>query len=161
MRYTYIIIIVLLTFISIVVNSCCTEKHCVGADDLENVFLLNFSESEVDSVFVVSYRKGSDFKTVADSFIVPKVILPNNDSLVNVRYDMFLWGKRINTDYDYRIIFSKINRAYRISGFKTSKDECNGCYPGFVKDYFKRLDGYEINGVFKNLGFIQIDKNID
>jgi len=46
-------------------------------------------------------------------------------------------------------------------GFKTSKSECNSCSPWFIKDYYTRLDGYEINGKFKSLGYIEIDKNAD
>jgi hypothetical protein len=147
---------ILLFLIAIGLNSCCTEKYCLGADNLDEVILENFASSDMDSIFVVSYKKGSDFRTVVDSFMVTQC-----DSLTNTRYVMALGGKRMNAGSDYQIYFSSINKYYKIMGFRTSKSECNSCSPSFIKDNYTRLDGYEINGKFKSLGFIEIDKNAD
>ncbi len=145
-----ILAIILWLLISIGINSCCPMIMCVGADDLEDIFLMNFASAETDSVFVVAYKKGSDFRTVLDSFMVPRT-----DSVNTVRYDLFLGGKKISTSNDNKIYFTKVSKIYKISGFKTSEAKCKNCYD------FKRLDGYEINGKFKSLGYIEIDKDTD
>ncbi len=146
-----ILAIVLCLLISLGINSCgCPMIKCIGADDLEDIFLMNFASNETDSVFVVSYKKGSDFRTMLDSFMVPK-----RDSLNSKRFDLFLGGKKISTSNDNKIYLTKANKVYKISGFKTSEAECKSCYN------YTRLDGYEINGKFKSLGYIEIDKDTD
>ena len=132
-------------------NSCgCPAIKCMGANDLGDLFLLNFDSDETDSVFVVSYKKDSDFRTVLDSFMAPK-----SDFRDSVRYDLFLGGKKISTRNDNKIYFTRINKIYKISGFKTSEAECKNCYN------YTQLDGYEINGKFKSLGYLEIDKETD
>jgi hypothetical protein len=123
---------ILLFLIAIGLNSCCTEKYCLGADNLDEVFLENFNPSDIDSIFVFAYKKGSDFKTVVDSFMVAQC-----DSLTNIRYFMALGGNKINTGNDYQIYFTSINKYYKIMGFKTSKSECNSCSPSFIKDTYR------------------------
>jgi len=159
--FQFIIGIILFTIISLFEVSCCTMKGCMGVNDLGTIMLKNFDSSDVDSVFVVSCIRGSGFRIVEDSFMVQKVILPSNDSSPYTWIDMFLWGDEINIKYDYQIYFTNIDRSYKIAGFKTIKDECNSCSPGFIKDYYTRLNGYELNGKFKPLGYLEIDKEMD
>ncbi len=110
--------IIFFLLISIGINSCCTKVYCLGADDLGDIFLMNFASAETDSVFVVSYKKGSNYRTVIDSFMVPR-----SDSLSNVRYDLYLGEKKISTNSDNKIYFTRANKTYKISGFKTSTAE--------------------------------------
>jgi hypothetical protein len=151
-----IFVFILCIVSSMVMNSCCAKVYCTGADDLGDIYLMNFTSDEIDSVFVVSYEKGSDFKTVIDSFLVPR-----SDSINNGRFDLFLGGKKISAGNDNRIYILKANKIYKITGFRTSKAECNGCSISFIRDSYTQLNGYEINDKFKSLGYIEIDKSAD
>lgn len=153
MLYSYVLILIFLPLILTGLNSCCTKRGCLGADQLDAVYLKNFAAIEVDSIFISSYKKDSDFKILTDSFMIERC-----DSFGNGNFYMFFNFKTIKMDNDYRIYFKKIDKVYQVKGFKTSKSECNDC---FIKDYYKRLDGYEINDKFKSLGFIEIDKDFD
>jgi hypothetical protein len=148
--------IILLFFISMGFHSCCKDKHCYGADDLKEIWLYNFASYEIDSVFFVSYKKGSDFRNVIDSFRVPRA-----DSMGYGSYYMYLYGEKITTNNDYKIYFTKINKIYQIMNFKTSESKCNNCSYSIIWYDFTRLDGYEINGKFKSINNISIDKDTD
>jgi hypothetical protein len=137
-------------------NSCCTEMYCHGADDMGDIELLNFSQEEVDTTCLVFYKNGSEFKIVEDSFMLEIGGSSKNYIFYGHSY------RKIGTDYDYKLYFTLINKVYRISGFKTSKAECNEqCFP--KKDYYSKVDGYEVNGKYKESSWpiLQIDQLID
>ena len=123
--------------------------YCFGADDIGDIEMLGFSETDVDSTFLVFYKKGSDFVVVEDSLML--------EILGHSTGDIFFGhsSRNISVDYDYRVYFTLIDREYTISGFKTSKAECNECFPR--KDYYDKIEGYEINGKYKDLSGLQID----
>jgi len=143
----------ILTLIVIGLNSCCSKKGCVGADQMDFAYLKNFEASEIDSISMVTYKKGTDFKTVIDSFMIEQCDTMGNDMCY-----MGFNGKMIQTSNDYAFYFTKINKVYRINGFKTGRAECNDC---FFPDYYTRLEGYEINGKWKETGFMEIDRDAD
>ena len=148
----YILIVLYLPLI-LSVNSCCSTEGCVGANQMDGIYLKNFATTDVDSIFISSYKKGTDFKIPTDSFMIEKC-----DSFGTGGYYMLFNYKIINIDNDYRIYFTTINKIYEVSGFQTSKAECNDCV---IPNYYTRLDAYEINLNLKHLGFIEIDKGFD
>jgi len=128
----------------------CTEMYCFGADDIGEIELLNFSREETDSVFLVFYKKDTQFKVVEDSIMLE--IYSYNDSTVFIGES----SRKISIDYDYIVNFSIIDKEYEITGFRTVKAECNiDCFP---KDYYYKIEGYEINGKYKELSVLQIDQ---
>jgi len=151
--FKYLIIIDIFLIFSFGLKSCCTEKYCFGANDIGDIELLSFSSIEVDSIFLVYFTKDSDFKGVVDSIMIETYQPIGSDKFYGHSY------RNISADYYYKIYFVSINKEYRISGFKTSKSECNDCF--IIKDYFTKLDGYEINGKYKESAIIQIDKYND
>ena len=150
---SYSLIISLLIIFSIGLNSCCTKMYCPGADDMGPIEFLNFSSGETDSVFLVYYSKGSDFKMVVDSF--PLEIHPSSEG------DKFYGFSPLNiaVEYDYRLYFTLIKKVYSISGFQTGKSVCNDCF--LSKDYYTSMNAYKINGYLKNSHVLQIDKMTD
>ena len=148
----FILIVLCLPLIS-GLNSCCSKVGCMGANQMDGIYLKNFAANDIDSIFISSYKKGTDFKILIDSFMIEQC-----DSFGNVKYYMLFNYKTINMDNDYRIYFNIIKKVYELSGFKTSKAECNDC---FIKDYYTRLNEYEINLKSKRLEFIEIDKDFD
>jgi len=114
--------------------------------------LLNFSRDEVDSTFLIFYEKETDFKIVEDSILIDISAVSSN----------IIFGqstRNISIDYDYQLCFTTIKKTYKISGFRTSKAECNDCFPR--KDYYTKVDGYEIDGIYKEYSTIQIDQLLD
>lgn len=72
--------------------------------------------------------------------------------------------RKISVDYDYKLYFTTldklyfptINKVYHITGFRTFKTECNlDCFP---KDYYYKVEGYEINGKYKESSVLEIDQ---
>jgi len=128
----------------------CTDMLCYGANDMGEFEMLNFSEAEVKSTFLVFYQKDSEFKIVEDSLRV--YIAGSNDS---TRF-YGSTNKIISVEYDYKLYLSTINKVYLITNFSTFKTECNlDCFP---KDYYYKVEGYEINGKYKESSVLKIDQ---
>ncbi len=51
----------LLFGISYMLNSCCTEKMCIGAKDLDCITFYNFSSNDLDTMIIKEYMKGSNY----------------------------------------------------------------------------------------------------
>jgi len=150
-RNFHFIVIGILVILLFSLNSCCTKKYCSGADDINGVTLTNFDSSEVKNVFIVFYTKDSNFNEKVDS--LPLEVSNLNDP------DKIFYGhtsKKINTDFDYRLYFTTINKEYTVSSFKTSEAKCNTCF--LAKDTFIKLDGYTVNQNYRDAYEIEIDK---
>jgi hypothetical protein len=144
-----------------ITNGCCTKLACMDVDHLNEIFLKNMDSIDISSVCIIAYERGSDFTVVRDSFKVDTVIAPANLTSPYSFVDMNLFEKRIDIKYDYQVFFLKSNRSYKIQEFKTAKDECNECSPAFIKDTYTRLSKYKVNGITKELGYLEIDKLTD
>ncbi|HUX97072.1 MAG TPA: hypothetical protein VMV47_15150 [Bacteroidales bacterium] len=140
----------LIVISTIGLNSCCTEIYCNGADDIGDIEFLNFTQAELDSTFLVFYKKGSDFKIVEDSLIIE--IFPVAPSKIFLGHS----NRKLSVDYDYRLYCKLIKKEYKISEFKTSKEECNECFPR--RDYYSKIKGYNINGKYKEFSVLQVDQ---
>ncbi len=124
----------------------------MDADNMDGIYLRNFTTSDTDSIFVVSYIKNTDYKVMTDSFMIDDSFTPGDNTYIIFN------GKSINLGNDYRIILPKIKKEYKVTGFKTCKTECGDC---IIRNSFLRLDEYQINSHSKDLGFIEIDKDTD
>ena len=131
----------------------CTEMLCFGADDMGEFEMINFSEAEVKSSFLVFYQKDSEFKIVEDSLKV--YIVGSNDS---TRF-YGSTNRKVSVDYDYKLYFTTISKVYHITNFRTFRTECNlDCFP---KDYYNKVEGYKINGKYKETSILVIDQLSD
>ena len=59
-----LIVISLLT-----INSCCTKKYCIGADDLEEIWFYDFEKSAIDTIVIKRYNSGTNFNNFIDSSV--------------------------------------------------------------------------------------------
>jgi len=159
LRSSLLLIFGVIAIFTIGLYSChCNDMLCYGADDMGMIEMLNFSEAEVNATFLVFYKKGSEFKIVEDSTRV--AIGGTSDSTKFYGSTM----RKISVDYDYKLYFTTldklysptINNVYHITEFRTFKAECNiDCFP---KDYYYKVEGYEINGKYKKSSELQIDQ---
>ena len=155
LRGNFNVVLGVIVMFSIGLYSCphCTDMLCYGADDMGEFEMINFSEAEVKSTFLVFYKKDSEFKIVEDSLRVD--IVGTNDSTRFYGYT----NRKISVNYDYKLYFPTINKVYQITGFSTFKTECNlNCFP---KDYYYKVEGYEIDGKYKESSVLEIDQSND
>ncbi len=119
------------------INSCCTKKDCVG--DIEQINFYNFDESELDTLFLYSYSKNTNFSLLIDSVEV--------EGLVTSDHFVAYLRHAIDTDLDYRIKLVSTGLVYTITGFEVEKKGCNTCFPYRPKsDLYKIVKSYYLNG---------------
>jgi len=138
----------LLFGISYMLNSCCTEKMCIGAKDLDCITFYNFSSNDLDTMIIKEYMKGSNYSKVRDSLM----ITPQDIPLIPVEQIIRL-PKKIDVACDYEITLSS-GQTFRISDFETSKEKCNEGFLCF--DYFIALKQYKVNNKVQKAGFLKI-----
>jgi hypothetical protein len=149
--------IVILAMTSFSLNSCtCTEMLCEGADNLNCIFLYNFSGQDCDSVYIVNYMRGTDYRSVVDSFLVENIEQPDPNIYVLVLED-----RRISVRFEHKVYFPSANKQYTISEFKTNSEICNKCTPAYLSDHYNKLTEYQINGNVKQYARLEIDKDKD
>lgn len=129
----------LIAFLSVVMlNSCCTQKGCT--EQILYFSLYDFNIQDVDSIWVKSYQKGTNFQTVKDSIFKK---FSSQDSMYRIEVNDV--NNRFNFDRDYEIYFGSINNSYRITNITTRKEVCNQCFP-FGSEKYNRLNSYQVNG---------------
>lgn len=142
---------ILLSLISIlIVNSCCTKVHCIGADDLNDISFYGFNQQDLDTLVIKRYNKDSNFQNYLDSlFIEPEYFTSSTE------YEMVHLTDKLIVDYDYKIEIISTRQTFTITDFIVEKEKCNTGFMCF--DYYNSLGSYKVNGETQTYGFLRID----
>lgn len=133
------ILTVLMVGLLLGLNSCCTKKGCIGADEIYEINFYNFSQNDLDTITIISYSKNTNFTTVIDSCVTQ----------ANLTGDYFsaYTNNRINTDLEYKIKLFSTGQVFTLTGFEIEKEGCNSCFPYRPEsDFYNKLIGYQVNG---------------
>ena len=124
----------------LMITSCCTKMDCDGVDEINEILLLNFSSTEVDTVIWMRFSKNSGFTIPVDS-IITTASERGTDLVLNLK-------NKLDVAYDYQMYLPATASNYRLSGFKVSTEGCNNCFPFRPQsDYYNKLSSYEVNAV--------------
>lgn len=129
-------------------QSCCTKKYCSGFDELNEIQLFNFESSEVDSISIEIYVKGSNYTKRIDSVFTQAKAKDPADK------DLFIFmPEKLNRNHEYKISFLSNSIVYFLSDFEVREEECN-C----PSDKYNVLASYVLNGRKYNSSSIIISK---
>jgi len=135
-------------------SSCCTKKDCDGFDSLNEIQLLNFSASEVDSIALEIFESNSNFTNRIDSSFTSA-----HDRSGGVTEFIIFMNENINKSHAYKITLISTGQVYKVTSFETSGETCNSCFPYHPSsDYFNVLNSYSINGQKQNNSSLTISK---
>jgi hypothetical protein len=130
--------IVFIFVMAVMTTSCCTEKYCLGSDDMDNIQFSNFSNSDLDTISLQRFSKNSNFMNVLEEVVV---ITSNFSQWTN--YQRIQLPVKLTIDYDYRVQLNTGER-FTISDFVSKKETCN---TGFMcNDTYNALKSYSVNG---------------
>jgi hypothetical protein len=121
------------------VNSCCTKKMCLDAEEISEINFYNFSQTELDTIAVITYSKDSNFGILIDSSI----------TRANLKGDYFSAkaNNTINTNIDYKIKLLSTGQVFTLTNFEIEKEGCNSCFPYQPEsEFYNRLSSYHVNG---------------
>lgn len=116
--------------------SCCTKKNCNSDEEIEEMYLKNFTAEQVDTIRIFAYVRNTGYTQVVDSLTVAGE--PSDGRYVLRLHSFF----SIHRDYKLRIPATGV--TYTLSGFETSSEKCNFCF--FTRDTYPRLAAYWMNG---------------
>ncbi len=144
----------LTTVIILVISSCCTNKECDGFDNLNEIQLLNFDASDVDSLAFEIYESNSNFTLRIDSSFISAHGRTSGDP------DLIIFmPESINRGHDYKITLFSNGEVYIVTNFETNKETCNTCFPYHPSsDYYNVLSSYNVNGQKQNSSLLTITK---
>lgn len=121
---------IFILIISGIISACCgfTRGGCNEFNGIYTINYKDFEKSELDSVYLLKYRKGTNFTELIDSVSI------NVDSNSYGRYG-FYSDLLINTDSnfvlmasnDYRVFIKDINRNILISNITEDEQSCKSC----------------------------------
>ena len=131
---------ILITFGLVYAASSCTfpKGDCMEGDAnlINTIYFINFTQQEVDTIYLICYRANSDFTWLLDSSVI-----------FGFKYDSiraFANTSHINIDLEYKITMKKTGQVFKLSGFTTKKAICK---QGILSHYYyNKLSGYYING---------------
>jgi hypothetical protein len=130
------------------IQSCCTKKYCTGFDDLNEIQLINFESSEVDSISIEIYVDGSNFSNRIDSVFTQAKAKGTSEK------ELFIFmPEKLNRNHAYKITLFANSTVYLFSDFEVRKEECN-C----PNDKYNVLDSYKLNGKLNISSAISIVK---
>lgn len=86
-------------------SGCCCKKECVDSDVVYQIEFQNFNYSEIDTLLITNYVKGSNFITKVDSFYNYGGLLSQNTNsepkAINLSRDLDING------YDWQIVITQ------------------------------------------------------
>lgn len=133
------------------INSCCSKKYCVSADNIYEIKFYQFSQADLDTITILSFLKNSNFTSSVDSF--------TTEGSNNGDYFSANMIDNLNINLDYKIILTSIGKVFTLTDFETQKVGCNGCFPYQPKDdFYDKLIAYQINGQRHSGNEIKINK---
>lgn len=134
-----------LSYISIIIvsslflfSSCCTKEFqiCEGLDAVKRISFTNFNQSELDSVYLVSYTSNSNFQTKIDSVRIDSIIASTTANT----YQGILSSNMISSN-DYILYIKDLNKSYQVSHFKITLETCKRCGDKSYKyNFLKSVD---------------------
>jgi hypothetical protein len=141
-------------------SSCVKPCGCnlfIPAYAFSDVYFSNFSQRDVDSVFVKLYNPGTGFSVPVDSF---KTSGYGGDSLYTVQIYNLSSG-RGNFDFntsapDLMIYLPDDSATFKITNISFGAFICEHC--GLHNSYIRDVDNYYVNGVKVNTGPVTITK---
>lgn len=140
----------LLTILAL--NSCCQKKNCIGANDINEIELHNFTADNVDSILITTYLKNSDLSNLIDSFYYTAKSRQDGDNVFIIELP-----NKLNINLDYKLYLKNIDQTFLLTDFSTKKIECNSCFP-LGHDYVTIIDDYLVNGQKQAISNLQITK---
>lgn len=125
-------------------SSCCTKEFqiCEGLDAVKNISFTNFNQSELDSVYLVSYVSNSNFQTKIDSVRIDSIIASSTAN----NYQGILRSNMISSN-DYILYIKDLNKSYQVSNFIITQETCNRCGEKSYKYNF--LKSVEVNSTLQ------------
>ena len=102
--------------ISFPIQSCC-KVNCPGNE--MNLLFINFNPQEVDTLLLVTYEPGNTFTNKVDSMYVDHI---TGGGLSKDTFYGFLDNIEFNKDYEIKM--PALNRTFRISDLKTTREKC-------------------------------------
>ncbi|MBE9462623.1 hypothetical protein ACFP1I_09705 [Dyadobacter subterraneus] len=135
-------------------NSCCTNRGCFGADDMNQIYFYGFTPQEVDTIVIKRFDRNSSFKTVLDSVQAFSMPAEAGSSFQIILIDD---QDKLHIDFDYKIEIPASGKTFTISDFVIRKERCN---TGFLcNDFYNDLNSYKLNGkVTATSGILEIHK---
>lgn len=122
-----------------ILNSCCTKKDCIGSDEIYEIRFYNFSQEDLDTIYVISYIKNSGFLTIVDSF--------STGAVSNGAFYSAYTHNRINPENDYKIKLVSTGNEFNLTDFEIQKEGCISCFPNRPEsDFYNKLTAYSVNG---------------
>ncbi len=133
------------------INSCCTKKECIGADEIHEINFYNFSQADLDTIIIISYSKNSDFASPIDSSVTQASTIGD--------YFSAYTDPRINTELDYEVKLLSTGQVFTLTDFEIKKEDCNSCFPFRPEsDFYNKLNSYQVNGQKQTGSQIKIHK---
>ena len=151
------IVLLMLSGIIIMLDSC---GRCDGCWESGGIAFYNFSQTELDSVVIKEYVRGSNFTTLKDSVI--RNAVQAGDSLTYI-INLSIPGNSDSAQSDVLIYLPADNRTYRITNISTVPSHCTRCPNMQLYTY----SSYNVNGVAGNVpynpqnlngGYIRVSK---
>lgn len=143
--------IFLIVIMAVAAGSCCTNKHCIGADDLESIQFNNFPTSELDTITIQRFSKNSNFTNAIEDIVVITSNFSDGSDLQRIQLPV-----RLTIDYDYKVQLNSTGDDFTISDFVSKKESCN---TGFMcNDSYNSLESYSVNGNLVSTYQLEISK---
>jgi len=121
-----------------IVQGCCTKKDCNSG--LYEIVVRDFNESEIDTIILLSYQNNGQFTNPIDSHVVEGY--SNGDGTATLSN-----YSQLDTNRDYKLLFSGLQKEYKLTDFQIGRKSCNSCFPfGQESDFYDVLEGYRLNG---------------
>lgn len=117
-------------------SSCCTKKDCVNVFDLNEIKLIDFERSELDSIVISAYSNDGTFSTLIERSFTSSVEEQGDEIIFYSSIDL-------SPNNDYRIEFLTLGTTYEITNIETQLQVCNSCF--LTKDEYEVLSTYHLN----------------
>jgi len=144
-------VIVLIVIMAGLAGSCCTDKYCIGSDDMDYIQFNGFPTSELDTIIIQRFSKNSNFATVIENTTIVTSNFSAGSNFQHIQLPV-----RLVVDYDYKLQLKSTGENFTISDFVTKKESCN---TGFMcNDSYNSLESYLINGKLKSTYQLEISK---
>jgi hypothetical protein len=142
---------ILIALVTFGAGSCCTDKGCLGADNLDIIRFDHFEDDNLDTIVVMRFSKSTNFATTIDSTTVVNVNFSETTP-----FQQILLPVRLTTDYDYKVQLKSSGEVFTISDFTVKRESCN---TGFMcNDSYNALESYKVNGKLTNSYQLEISR---
>lgn len=131
-RFLHILII---SCIVCIVSACCgfVKGGCNETNGIYYIYYNNFDKSELDSVYLLKYKKNTNFSELLDSVKIRVDSNSNNYHQINTNLFISTDSNYIlKSTNDYKIFIKDINKTFQISEITIQNKSCKSC-PGSIK----------------------------